>query len=199
MYPLRSWQYVGLEARLNRLLAAELDFEAIVAATQVIEQIVKRILHDQMVRSRTCLNDTKGKRRLTVAHTPADVAATLRQCAQGIPNMKVAWANLMPAPHPTLPDLFDKIHGNGTWTVIVASDSFVPATGLGFLEYPTRGLAATRNEIVHGTRSPPAANVKTLAPFGVSVALRLVHPKDGVTSLGIRDPLTKAFAFRSRT
>lgn len=203
MYPLHTWQFAGLESRLNKLLAQDLDFESIVASTQVIEQLIKRIMRDHMARSGRHLRKVENgsQLRLVQALSVKDIETSLMQHAQSIQKIRTFWGRIMPPGSTPLPAVFDSICGHGTWLALTATLPFAPVAGLGLelIEQTLNaGLFATRHKIVHGLRAPPQGTVRALAPFGVKVALHLAHPEQGLTTLEIRDPFLKSFPFRPR-
>jgi len=60
------------------------------------------------------------------------------------------------------------------------------------------GLIAMRHQIVHGPNSPDPKTIKPLAFFGESFLAKVLCPKNGITSYGIRDPLKKCSRFRKQ-
>ena len=205
MYPLWTWKREGVEQRLQRMLDAELEYEALVASAQVIEQVFKRVIRSEL--SRRGLQVSKesepGKgHTLVVAKDRNTLDASLSDHCQSFQAIRSMWPKAMEmTPCPKLPALVDAVCGKSAWTALTFPRAFTPGRPLviragdgdrGDGSPRLRcGLFPARHRIVHGVNGLSEFTVKALAPFGMRSALALLHPTSGLVAHGLRDPLIR--------
>jgi len=217
MYPLVEWGHNGISSRLRRLNKNELFYESVVASAQTLEQIIKRILRNELASKgmkieKERIDDGSNKFALTVSTCLADIDKSLAMHCQSINTLqKKPWNLAMNAPrlNPTLSELITITTSQNDWECIVGAKKIEPCrlpdsilnTYKASSGQPASircGLIAMRHQIVHQPNAPDLATVRALAYFGESLISRILCPKNGIASRGIRDPLKRCSRFRSR-
>jgi hypothetical protein len=170
MYPMVSWGYQPLIDRLNRLLQADLLFEAVFATCATHEQCFKRLVRGELTRQRQTIRQENWSLVLRDASTAKDLDDGMR-LLQGIKDIKDGW-KLTFAGYPvtTLPTAVNR--ANGVW-------------------HNVPPLFKIRNRLAHGTASPGREDLRRNASDGIENLTRILNPASGLGTLGMGDPFAR--------
>lgn len=215
MYPLVEWGHQGITERIRRLNENGLFYESVVASAQAFEQVLKRILRNELAErglkiDRTKLDDGANKFFLLTSESLADTDHSLQKHCQSVNTIqKKPWNLVMDAPktRPVLSQIIVAITSQNEWECLIGRkkiersrwpQSVRDAANELQIESIRCGLIAMRHQIVHGPNSPDPMTIKPLAFFGESFLSKVLCPTNGIASQGIRDPLKKCSRFRKQ-
>jgi len=216
MYPLVEWGYKGIIGRIHCLNENRLFYESVIASAQVYEQVLKRILRNQLATqglmiAQEKLDNGKFRLKLKSAESLGQIDEAIRHNLNSTRSIhKRAWDLAMGAPGemPTISELVISITSQNEWHCLIDDDKIerprwpdsihTGATDMK-IEKIRCGLIPMRHKIVHGPNSPDPKTIKPLAFFGESFLTKLLCPSKGIASHGIRDPLKKCSRFRKQT
>lgn len=215
MYPLVEWGHQGITERIRRLNENGLFYESVVASAQAFEQVLKRILRNELAErglkiDRTKLDDGDNKFFLLTSESLADTDHSLQKHCQSVNTIqKKPWNLVMDAPktRPVLSQIIVAITSQNEWECLIGRkkiersrwpQSVRDAANELQIESIRCGLIAMRHQIVHGPNSPDPMTIKPLAFFGESFLSKVLCPTNGIASQGIRDPLKKCSRFRKQ-
>lgn len=215
MYPLVEWGHQGITERIRRLNENGLFYESVVASAQAFEQVLKRILRNELAErglkiDRTKLDDGDNKFFLLTSESLADTDHSLQKHCQSVNTIqKKPWNLVMDAPktRPVLSQIIVAITSQNEWECLIGRkkiersrwpQSVRDAANESQIESIRCGLIAMRHQIVHGPNSPDPMTIKPLAFFGESFLAKVLCPTNGIASQGIRDPLKKCSRFRKQ-
>ena len=215
MYPLVEWGHQGITERIRRLNENGLFYESVVASAQAFEQVLKRILRNELAErglkiDRTKLDDGDNKFFLLTSESLADTDHSLQKHCQSVNTIqKKPWNLVMDAPktRPVLSQIIVAITSQNEWECLIGRkkiersrwpQSVRDAANESQIESIRCGLIAMRHQIVHGPNSPDPMTIKPLAFFGESFLSKVLCPTNGIASQGIRDPLKKCSRFRKQ-
>lgn len=215
MYPLVEWRYQGIIERIHRLNSNGFFYESVIASAQVYEQVLKRILRNQLAPQGLMIAKEKqdnGRYRLKLK--PADSLGRIDEAIRCTLNStstihKIAWNLAMgaPAAMPTAGQLIISITSQNEWHCLNDDekikrsrwpDSIQKGAGDLPIDSIRCGLIAMRHKIVQSPNSPDPKTIKPLAFFGESFLSKVLCPSKGIASHGIRDPLKKCSRFRKQ-
>ena len=198
MYPLYTWKFDELEARLADLLAHGFHQEAAVAAAQTIEQALKRVLRSWMAEHRLGVQGRAGSRTGRVISSKKELDKDVKAHLASMDGIQECWKLLVSkSSGPQLQSVVKTVAGKASWTGLTSNGPCSVQTATARVRVPY-GLFPLRHRLVHGTHSPDKAAIVALAEFGVRTTTDLLHPDNGITTCGLRDPFSKVFAFRPR-
>lgn len=215
MYPLVEWGHQGITERIRRLNENGLFYESVVASAQAFEQVLKRILRNELAErglkiDRTKLDDGANKFILLTSESLADTDHSLQKHCQSVNTIqKKPWNLVMDAPktRPVLSQIIVAITSQNEWECLIGRkkiersrwpQSVRDAASESQIESIRCGLIAMRHQIVHGPNSPDPMTIKPLAFYGESFLSKVLCPTNGIASQGIRDPLKKCSRFRKQ-
>jgi hypothetical protein len=215
MYPLVEWKYQGIIERIQRLNSSDLFYESVIASAQVYEQVLKRILRNQLAPQGLMIAKEKqdnGQFRLILK--PADSLGRIDEAIRHNLNStstihKKAWNLAMNAPArmPTASGLMISITSQNEWHCLIDEEKIERSRWPESIRQGAEdlaidsircGLIPMRHKIVHGPNSPDPRTIKPLAFFGESFLAKVLCPSTGIASQGIRDPLKKCSRFRKQ-
>lgn len=215
MYPLVEWGHQGITERIRRLNENGLIYESVIASAQAFEQVLKRILRNELAErglkiERTKLDDGANKFFLVTSESLADTDHSLQKHCQSVNTLqKKPWNLVMDAPktRPVLSQIIVAITSQNEWECLIGRkkigrsrwpQSVRDAAKELQIESIRCGLIAMRHQIVHGPNSPDPMTIKPLAFFGESFLSKVLCPTNGIASQGIRDPLKKCSRLRKQ-
>jgi len=217
MYPLVEWGYQGITERIHILNSNGLFFESVIASAQAFEQILKRIIRNELAEQGLKIDRTKSKDGsiqflLIPSESLAETDRSLNRHCQSVNALrKKPWNLVMGAPtqRPTLSELVVSITSQNDWECLIGTKKIErsrwpesvrkEAMDMAFqLETIRCGLIDMRHQIVHGPNSPDPKTIKLLAFFGESFLTKVLCPSKGIASHGIRDPLKKCSRFHKQ-
>jgi hypothetical protein len=215
MYPLVEWGHNGITQRIHCLNSNGLFHESVIASTQAFEQVLKRIIRNELAGQglkieKTKLDDGSNKYFLVTSESLADTDHSLQRHCQSVNALqKKSWNLVMNAPkaRPTLSELIVSITSQNEWECLIGAkkiarsrwpDSVHQGANDLAIDSIRCGLIAMRHQIVHQPNAPDPKTIKPLAFFGESFLAKVLCPSTGIASHGIRDPLKKCSAFRKK-
>jgi len=213
MYPLVEWGHQGIAERIHCLNSNGLFHESVIASAQVFEQVLKRILRNELAEGGLKIDNTKSEDGsnqffLIPSASLAETDHSLHKHCQSVNTLqKMPWNLVMDAPktRPILSELIIAITSQNEWECLIGRKKIVQprwpdSIRKGAEDLPIDsircGLIAMRHQIVHGSNSPDPKTIKPLAFFGESFLTKVLCPSTGIASYGIRDPLKKCSRFR---
>jgi len=213
MYPLVEWGHQGIAERIHCLNSNYLFHESVIASAQVFEQVLKRILRNELAEGGLKIDKTKSEDGsnqffLIPSASLAETDHSLHKHCQSVNTLqKMPWNLVMDAPktRPILSELIIAITSQNEWECLIGRKKIVQprwpdSIRKGAEDLPIDsircGLIAMRHQIVHGSNSPDPKTIKPLAFFGESFLTKVLCPSTGIASYGIRDPLKKCSRFR---
>jgi hypothetical protein len=215
MYPLVEWGYQGITHRINCLNSNGLFHESVIASAQAFEQVLKRIIRDELAGrgmkiEKTKLDDGSDKYLLVKSESLADTDHAMQRHCQSVNALqKKPWNLVMDAPktRPTLSKLIVSITSQNEWECLIGTKKIERSRWPESIHQGAEdlsidsircGLIAMRHKVVHGPNSPDPKTIKPLAFFGESFLAKILCPSTGIASHGIRDPLKKCSRFRKQ-
>jgi len=216
MYPLVEWGHQGITERICCLNSNGLFHESVIASAQVFEQVLKRILRNELAEAGLKIQKMKGgdgsnQFFLIPSESLAETDHSLQANCQSVNAIhKKPWNLVMDAPRtrPSLSELIVAITSQNEWECLIGrkkieQSRWPDAIRRGAEDLPIDsircGLIAMRHQIVHEPNSPDPKTIKPLAFFGESFLAKVLCPSTGIASRGIRDPLKKCSRFRKQT
>jgi len=201
MYPMHTWGHEKTVRRLHGLVYLELDFEALLAATQCIEQGLKRLVRQRMAltKKRVHKPNSPKKARLVPATSAADLDRGLRDLG-GLGGISSVWPWLMTeSQHLPVAELFDVTVGNGAWDAIQGDGACTATVGeMGQLQFK-QSVREFRNTLVHGTTAPKADTTRLYTEAAVAMFAALFDPRSGVAAHGHWDPYNRVPSIRLKS
>jgi hypothetical protein len=215
MYPLVEWKYQGIIERIHRLNSSDLFYESVIASAQVYEQVLKRILRNQLAPQGLMIaKEKQGNGQFRLILKPADSLGRIDEAIRYNLNStrtihKRAWNLAMnaPATMPTASGLMVSITSQNEWHCLIDEEKIEQSRWPESIRQGAEdlaidsihcGLIPMRHKIVHGPNSPDPKTIKALAFFGESFLAKVLCPSNGIASQGIRDPLKKCSRFRKQ-
>ena len=215
MYPLVEWGYQGITQRIHCLNRNGLFHESVIASAQAFEQVLKRIIRNELAAQglkieKTKLDDGGNKFTLVASESLADTDHSLQRHCQSVNALqKKPWNLVMDAPkaRPTLSELIITITSQNEWECLIGTKKIERSRWPESIRQGTEdlpidsircGLIAMRHQIVHQPNAPDPKTIKPLAFFGESFLAKVLCPSTGIASQGIRDPLKKCSRFRKK-
>ena len=215
MYPLVEWGHQGIAERIHCLNTNGLFHESVIASSQVFEQVLKRILRNELAAGGLKIQKMKGedgsnKFFLIPSESLAETDHSLQANCQSVNAIhKKPWNLVMDAPRtrPSLSELIVAITSQNEWECLIGRKNieqsrWPDSIRRGAADLPIDsircGLIAMRHQIVHEPNSPDPKTIKPLAFFGESFLAKVLCPSTGIASHGIRDPLKKCSRFRKQ-
>ena len=180
MYPLISWNYSKLCRRLDKLIKYELYNESVIASSQTIEQILRRILKQYMTKLRKAY-DFNSKTYLN--STSASERDYYLKCYSNITQIKRAWNKILRDQYNILglPIVIQNILGDNTWSILTKNTHVYIQDEIKSDTIECKyGLLPLRHLLVHGTVSPPKHEIEVLGQWGIKSVKKLLHPDNGV-------------------
>ncbi len=215
MYPLVEWGHQGITERIHCLNSNGLFHESVIASAQAFEQVLKRIIRNELAErglkiEKTKMDDGSNKFFLVTSESLADTDHSLQRHCQSVNALqKKPWNLVMDAPktRPTLSELVVTITSQNEWECLISTKKiersrWPDGVQEGAEDLPIDsircGLIAMRHQIVHQPNAPDPKTIKPLAFFGESFLSKVLCPSKGIASYGIRDPLKKCSRFRKQ-
>jgi len=215
MYPLVEWGHQGISERIHCLNSNGLFHESVIASAQVFEQVLKRIISNELAERGLKIQKMKGeygsnKFLLTPSESLAETDHSVQANCQSVNAIhKKPWNLVMDAPRtrPSLSELIVAITSQNEWECLIGrkkieQSRWPDSIRRGAADLPIDsircGLIAMRHQIVHEPNSPDPKTIKPLAFFGESFITKVLCPSTGIASHGIRDPLKKCSRFRKQ-
>jgi len=215
MYPLVEWGHQGISERIHCLNSNGLFHESVIASAQVFEQVLKRIIRNELAERGLKIQKMKGedgsnKFLLTLSESLAETDHSVQANCQSVNAIhKKPWNLVMDAPRtrPSLSELIVAITSQNEWECLIGrkkieQSRWPDSIRRGAADLPIDsircGLIAMRHQIVHEPNSPDPKTIKPLAFFGESFITKVLCPSTGIASHGIRDPLKKCSRFRKQ-
>jgi hypothetical protein len=215
MYPLLEWGHQGATERIHCLNGNGLFYESVIASAQGFEQILKRIIGNELATRGLMIEKIKlqnGSHEffLIASESLADTDHSLQRNCQSVSVLqKKPWNLVMNASkaRPTLSALIVAITSQNEWECLIGDKKFERSRWPDSIRKGARdlsvdsircGLIRMRHQIVHGPNSPDPKTIKLLAIFGESFLSKVLFPTNGITSHGIRYPLKKCSRFRKQ-
>ena len=129
MYPLVEWGHQGITERLHCLNSNGLFYESVIASAQAFEQILKRIIRNELATrglkiEKTKLQNGSHKFFLIASESLADTDHSLQRHCQSVSVLqKKPWNLVMDAPkeRPTLSDLIVAITSQNEWECLIGT------------------------------------------------------------------------------
>lgn len=185
MYPLVSWSYEDLCARLDVLQTHKLYAELVVVGSQLLEQIIKRHLAREINVQRLGWNPGEKERVQLTSVGERNKAISV---AMEPDKWKFVWQKLLHEERGHLPivQAFNRVVGPNAWTILVSrSRTPYPEGGsMGSNQPPLKfGFRQCRHVLVHGTTSPPQREIEVLAGWGAAAVKKVLHPETGWPNL----------------
>jgi len=213
MYPLVEWGHQGISERIHCLNSNGLFHESVIASSQVFEQVLKRILRNELAEGGLKIDKTKSEDGsnqffLIPSASLAETDHSLQRHCQSVNTLqKKPWNLVMDAPktRPILSELIVAITSQNEWECLIGRkkieqsrwpDSVRDCADDLPIDSIRCGLIAMRHQIVHQPNAPDPKTIKPLAFFGESFLTKVLCPSTGIASHGIRDPLMKCSRFR---
>jgi hypothetical protein len=215
MYPLVEWGHQGIAKRIHCLNNNDLFHESVIASAQAFEQVLKRIIRNELAERGLKIDKTKSEDGsnqffLIPSESLTDTDHSLQRHCQSVNTLqKKPWNLVMDAPktRPTLSELIVAITSQNEWECLIGTKKiersrWPDAVRDGADDLPIDsircGLIAMRHQIVHQPNAPDPKTIKPLAFFGESFLTKVLCPSTGIASHGIRDPLKKCSRFRKQ-
>jgi hypothetical protein len=215
MYPLHNWGYQQIIERIHRLNSNELFYESVIASAQVYEQVLKRILRNELAKQGVMLaKKNTGSKEKGIKTKPSNslrqIDGSVRYLARSATVIhEQAWDVAMNAPNanPSLDKLIKTITSEKELRFLLEGkkmerihwpDSILAEVENSGIDSIRCGLIHMRHEILHGANAADIQTVRVIAFFGESFLAKLLCPSNGIASQGIRDPLKKCSAFRKQ-
>lgn len=195
MYPLVAWSRDEVIERLEKLIDNELYYEAVIASTQTIEQILKRGVEYMMINSRRILVKRDKKTTLVTCEDKNQIKKSLKSL-QGLGSLKEAWKILARKLGFTLlPDIFNELMPYG-WQYLSQDKNKIenPSENIRLM----RGLFPARNYIVHGTIAYRKRDIITLSNKGLVLVEKLLDKDNGLKSYIGWDPQKRMPSFKTQ-
>jgi hypothetical protein len=199
MYPLCKWKNIGVVKRLRTLIDNEFYYEAVVVSTQILEQLIKRIIISKLIEIKKKIGETN----LITAYSKNDVEHSVMRHCQSIQEMKKIWSLMEKENYFTikLDEIFNKYCNPTAWMNIVSQkfqmNEYVQADISKEFEFPNInnkvgkfGLIKTRNDIVHGINAHMLEDTRVLSYFGYVVVKKLIM-SNVFKEHRIRDPFKR--------
>jgi len=216
MYPLVEWGHQGIAERIHCLNNNDLFHESVIASAQAFEQVLKRIIRNELAERGMKIDKTKsedGRNQffLIPSESLAETDHSMQRHCQSVNALqKKPWNLVMDAPktRPTLSELIVAITSQNEWECLIGTkkiersrwpDSVRDGADDLQIDSIRCGLIAMRHQIVHQPNAPAPKTIKPLAFFGESFLTKVLCPSTGIVSHGIRDPLKKCSRFRKQT
>ena len=216
MYPLFEWGHQGIAERIHCLNSNGLFHESVIASAQAFEQVLKRIIRNELAEHGLMIDKTKSEDGsnqffLIPSESLAETDHSLHRHCQSVNALqKKPWNLVMDAPQtrPTLSELIVAITSQNEWECLIGKkkiersrwpDSVRDGADDLPIDSIRCGLIAMRHQIVHQPNAPDPKTIKPLAFFGESFLTKVLCPATGIASHGIRDPLKKCSPFRKQS
>ena len=199
MYPLYSWSYDEICARFDKLLANHLHIEAIVASSQTLEQILKRVLKQWMTVEKIGYQKKNCAGQKIVSIAKKEERDEILRTLQGIDDIRLAWNATVANGNGAfrLDEILNQVVGPNSWSILTSkSPVVVPAKGRGKAQQCSFGLFPLRHQLVHGTHSPPKSDIEVFGIWSVIAVKKLLDPDSGLGGLLGWNPQSRISPFR---
>jgi hypothetical protein len=185
MYPLTTWSAQTVTTRLNNLLDEGYTIEALLAAAQTIEQLLKRCIKYQLNRSGKTFYIDKNDylKKLVPSSNAKQVNPALQQLAS-LQKIKKAW-NLYAKMGcwPSLPNVINTVLP-GSWNILSMGNKPRSRSQKfywkGEEQLLHKGIFTMRHQVVHGTYGPVETELNFLARVAVDLVEALLDSETGL-------------------
>lgn len=196
MYPLTEWSAEEIAGRIKSLRDKGFEIEAVFASTQLIEQLLKRMLAFLMVRNRVGFLNENGLSRLVEIPDCKSRDNSIRML-EGIARISDAWRLFTRELKGinSLPYVMDSIGGNGSWQSLTSKKKYIKKIGGEKMEFKY-GLFTLRNKLTHGLHCEAKKDIELHLVCADDLILKLLDKNNGLYKVLNWDPLTRLPAFR---